>query len=659
MKTKGFDFKSFAIAHGEKVVLGIAGVLALFALVKTPWKTYTKLHPSVLDADAKKARETIAASQWPKDEQAKFTSQDVMGIKVRSMLMPIPGDKLITSGGKPGLAFDLRSSFSLYPDEKKLKVPEYFAVQDLEATFFRLVIAKKSTQLVVNTGEPDGMGGIDPFGNVVLPKTKAGDYKVPSTRRGGGMGMGGAAEGPAGHSGPMAMMKKQKGKKGKKSKGKQSAKGGHGGPAASGMGETPMTPGRFPGGGADGPGQLVEPDGRRAVSVRGIFPIRLQFEKYAKALNLPDQLDPLQQVDIRDFVLERRVSRDRGKTFSAWAAVDKKANVEYLKTEVADFEPDIVAQGVTHYIVTSPLPMRLLKAWGDEATHPALKKGNYLLTEEGRKRQELINQAVKEAKALQTQAEKESTGGGFGALQYNMNRARSDVMGNSAMQQRFTSYISKQLGPMGMDGDVNADRRALDSYKNEATAAGDLVLFRYFDFDVLPGMTYQYRVRLKLRNELFGKSTDRLDPSAKNANNNELVQTPVSNATKPVTVPPDTVLFVNDVNDQVFALAARAGPHRHAAGLRLETRTGNGREGQNPRHRTRPEYRGRRPPHGAAQSGQGRIAHQRQIGIHHREGVARPAGRASASRRPAHEGTRPAELAEGPPRVGRSGGLRR
>lgn len=46
------------------------------------------------------------------------------------------------------------------------------------------------------------------------------------------------------------------------------------------------------------------------------------------------------------------------------------------------------------------------------------------------------------------------------------------------------------------------------------TVAGNLLLFRYFDFDVEPGNAYRYRVQLVLRNPSFSLPLDRLvDPT--------------------------------------------------------------------------------------------------------------------------------------------------
>ncbi|MCH8962086.1 MAG: hypothetical protein IH820_12370, partial [Bacteroidetes bacterium] len=100
------------------------------------------------------------------------------------------------------------------------------------------------------------------------------------------------------------------------------------------------------------------------------------------------------------------------------------------------------------------------------------------------------------------------------------------------------------------DENNDGGRALLDTYKNEATAAGDLVLFRYFDFDVLPEMTYKYRVRLKIRNPLFGQPVEKLAQEARNSNKAEYRETPLSNETKPVTVSQDVDLFVNRVNDR-------------------------------------------------------------------------------------------------------------
>jgi hypothetical protein len=560
MKAKGFDFKQFAITHGEKVVLGIAGVLALLVLVKTTWGTYQK-QPAALKKSAEDAKVLIASTKWPGDEQRKYPPDDTLAIQIDSMLTPIPGDRLTTPEGKPGLEFSISGTWSLYLREKPWTDPKYLPVRNLIAEPFRPVIAKRNESYALANAGVGAEGLVDPMdatgGAAGVEKPKPGTPGGFRTRKRSGAGFNGEPMGgDAGFQtpGPMGAGFQRPGPRGP---GGAGAGAGIGAPMGGGKGlvgpmGTPGLPGGEGMGDMGGGGQMLEADGRRAVAVRGIFPIREQMRAYEKALHLPDGLSPLDYVRVYDFVLERAVSTDNGKTFGKGAAVDTKSNVEYLQKDVADFDPDIVAQGVTHYIITSPLPQRLLRYWGDEATHPELK--NYRLSKEGQERQRLINEAIQEQKKRMKQFQDETQNRGFGGVQQNMTGDRSSVMQDSGAKQGFEQYLQgrfqdEMTSGMNDEEGLTVTQRVQLS-KAEANAVGDLVLFRYFDFDVLPGRTYKYRVKLVIRNPLFGQPVEKLALTSRESNKNEFSHTGYSNETQPVTVKNDVDYFVENITDR-------------------------------------------------------------------------------------------------------------
>jgi hypothetical protein len=79
------------------------------------------------------------------------------------------------------------------------------------------------------------------------------------------------------------------------------------------------------------------------------------------------------------------------------------------------------------------------------------------------------------------------------------------------------------------------------------TAEGELLLFRYLDFNVDPGKTYRYRVRLVLNNPNFGHLTSEADGEA-SVVAGETRETDWSNVTRPVTIERDVAYFVKDVD---------------------------------------------------------------------------------------------------------------
>src|SRR5690606_13643890 len=98
---------------------------------------------------------------------------------------------------------------------------------------------------------------------------------------------------------------------------------------------------------------------------------------------------------------------------------------------------------------------------------------------------------------------------------------------------------------------VGAESRIAETFSQDqiqelrVTATGQLLLSRYFDFNVDPGKTYRYRVRLKVQNPNFGLSPEQI--RSPEVAEGEFRFTPWSAATEPVTVPPDTEYFVRQI----------------------------------------------------------------------------------------------------------------
>jgi len=79
------------------------------------------------------------------------------------------------------------------------------------------------------------------------------------------------------------------------------------------------------------------------------------------------------------------------------------------------------------------------------------------------------------------------------------------------------------------------------------TAAGRLLLFRYFDFDVKPGTTYQYRVQLVLVNPNYkAEQQSVIDPEI---TRERFLTTPFSQPTAAVSVPFDVNFYVTRVDN--------------------------------------------------------------------------------------------------------------
>jgi hypothetical protein len=94
-------------------------------------------------------------------------------------------------------------------------------------------------------------------------------------------------------------------------------------------------------------------------------------------------------------------------------------------------------------------------------------------------------------------------------------------------------------------GGGGANRICNPDLKSSLTASGRLYLFRYFDFDVQPGMAYRYRLKLQLRNPNFQRPYEEVEDQA--ITRGETRETGWSNISMPAVVPETTNYFLKDV----------------------------------------------------------------------------------------------------------------
>ena len=104
--------------------------------------------------------------------------------------------------------------------------------------------------------------------------------------------------------------------------------------------------------------------------------------------------------------------------------------------------------------------------------------------------------------------------------------------------------MSDLMGSMN-DSGAGGPRMSQADIKQRLTANGRLLLFRYFDFDVQPGMAYRYRFKLKIRNPNFERAAaEVVDPALALGAERE---TEWSNITMPAIVPASINYFLKDV----------------------------------------------------------------------------------------------------------------
>jgi len=340
--------------------------------------------------------------------------------------------------------------------------------------------------------------------------------------------------------------------------------------------------------------------GERVVSIRGVFPLKRQIDKIAKAMNvspatlaqsmmrnnnnqfqggeMPMGGTPMESmpmgsdafsggdsgmmrnttpastgpVDLVDFEVQRKTAVKGDDPWAGpWVDVDIEVALKVLN-ETLDFDPDPVDVGVTDPVITSPLPGRVARPWGTLATHPRIK--DFVLPQSELDKVNAQNKALLEynekVKALQPGADKK----GFGGVQPNLGQIRNNILnGNSGDASRYLNEINSTFDPeAARRGNVGG---TVNQLKRRAGASGHLLLFRYFDFSVIPGNAYRYRVRLVINNPSFGLPPETV---MDDVDEGKTRFTKWSKPTAPVIVQEDSNYFLTKVDYPVSSASTPA-----------------------------------------------------------------------------------------------------
>ena len=516
---KGMNYKEFAVNHAEKIVLGFIALFVVFAIFTSKWTT-EKRTPAELSQKVATAESQVKSSQWPEEKRKEFLKADDLSQKVSELI-----DKEISL---VNFAYSTPLSWQIHREKEKAKEVDWLPVEELIATYGRFIMMKRPPEVGMEEGiegpespesdqdEPDDdgnngferrSGGAGGFGGPGLGLTFGGID-------GGAEAMAAADFGPAGPGGPEDF-------------------------AAGGM---MMEPGNA--------GPVREGRGLRFVAVRGVFDLATQQDKLQRALGDAFTMQNMQTakfLDFLDFELERKKeSMDQNAPWSGpWEKIDIQTSIDILK-ESADFDPPVVNTNITDRVITMPLPSRIAGFWYKIATHPRVE--NFTLSQEEIE-QELnlnrlfLNQYKKTHAHEKVFKEKQK---GFSELQLGMRQIRSEVM-FSGQAEASESVFRGMANTMSRQnpGEPMDEKKYIQMLKANATAAGRLLLFRYFDFDLKPGETYKYRVRLVVRNPNYQRPIDEVVlPSVAEG---EIRTTPWSNETASVNVELDTYYFLSDV----------------------------------------------------------------------------------------------------------------
>ncbi len=521
---KGMNYKEFAVNHAEKIVLCFIALFVCFAILTSKWST-EKRTPTELSQKVATAESQVKTSQWPEEKRKEFLKEDDLPQKVAELI-----DKGLSV---TKYQFNIPLSEPLYKEKEKAREVAWLTVEDLIATPGRFIMMKRPADAGEKEGSEDA--DLDEAGKEKPDDDDDEESGFERRRAGAAGGSGGLTFGGiGGEVDAMAAV-----------------------PAAGEFELGLANPdaavpggidGMMEGGGMAGPAR--EGRGLRFVAVRGVFDLATQQDKLQRALGDGFSMQNLQSgklLDFLDFELERKIrSKDENAPWSgAWKKVDIQTSIDILK-ESADFDPPVVNTSITDRVFTMPLPSRIAGFWYKIATHPRVE--NFTLSQEEIEQElelneRFLNQYKKTHANEKVFKEKQK---GFSGLQLGMRQIRSQVMfsGQAGESESVFQGMAEAMNHQTA-GEPLDNQKFIQKLKANATAAGRLLLFRYFDFDLQPGASYKYRVRLVVRNPNYQRPIEEvLLPSVAEG---EIRNTPWSKETAAVTVEQDVHYFLSDV----------------------------------------------------------------------------------------------------------------
>ncbi|MEZ6065974.1 MAG: hypothetical protein R3B90_09755 [Planctomycetaceae bacterium] len=545
-KKSGGGAKQFLINHGEKLGLGVIGLVVIYALATANWSTYDG-DPYQIIKDAEQAQVTFDNRPFTPEDRDRLE----LSVGADEQPAALVAKHVLEDWGSG--TFEFRVPFTPSPKDKGNPL------QEVEPFYQQHPIRKllaNASYIYLNLG-PD---------TEELDKLQDGsagtDEPIASTNRSDAIDDRFARRTNPTAGGPMAGM-------------------------SGGAGNAYSAPeldyyasatesgdyGAYETGGMDYGGVVLKGRGQPYVSVRGIIPLHELIRAVQEARS-SDFAEAAQHFQIIDYVLERQVAGPNGK-FPAddqgWEEVDR-STADAILDEVDGLDLDPVPPPLTDSAVTMPLPPRITGVWNKLATHPDIE--NFSLSPEEMDAEfkfqlALLDKARKDQAATTATETGVLEKKGWSGRVYDSRELQAGLMGSeSSYGESYEDYYSNQssagvFGTMGssqqndpkfdalvkelastVDRD-NTDEKLREYIKSRVSAVGNILLFRFIDFAVEPGKSYRYRARLVLENpNRLDRVTDATDPSVVQGDTRLNAW---SNITDPTTVPKDTFYFVDSL----------------------------------------------------------------------------------------------------------------
>ena len=553
--------KQLAVDHGEKMAFGLIVVLVLLALVGTNWAPYEK-SPADITSKVADAESRIAVTTWPEEEQQAFVLDESR--------QPA---RIVDAGinDRFSVAPAFLASQALTKDKEArddpLQEPTFLPVVDLIASQARVLIelAPEPAEMLASAEGSTQPGS--PAANKPEDDDRPDEFRDRSTASaipGAAIpGMTGPAFGMGSHDAAMPGMGRDYSSTYAPELMMASMMGG-------------MDGGMYGGTTA----RTVDGKGYPFASIRGVFEFKEQVRKYTDAIH-KGYAQALLDFEIIDFELERQQLVAAPNTWTEWELIDTQVFRDVVN-QAAGLDPDVVDARVTDSAITCPLPLRISGAWNQQATHPRLTK--FELTDEQIERERAFNHALiskffAEQKELPEQPVQKR---GFADMVFDSRQLQQNYMGlesaydmnammgaypastmmppgqmpgyvggtpggGGGMDPELEKFAKELATTMGTDSnDPKVTQKLTEWIKERATAGGELLLFRYLDFNVDPGKTYRYRVRLELKNPNYGRPLAAAG-GLPHVVEGETRPTPWSEPTAPVTIEQTVKYFLTRI----------------------------------------------------------------------------------------------------------------
>ncbi|WP_437226927.1 hypothetical protein SH661x_000083 [Planctomicrobium sp. SH661] len=549
------NVKKLAADHAEKFVFGVFALIVVMALAGTNWTPYEGT-PREITQRVIEGKKKLKANTWPEEEMAKYKIAD------EAAPANIVYDRLRKEYSPSLVEMSGRMVVDPFKGNEPVTEPILKPAEELIASSARVFINMFDESKMTPETEQESM---------LAEKDVDDDSDRPDELRRNANTAASGMPGMAGMEGPRSYGAMQ-------FEAMMTAPGG------------PLSGGALSGEpGMSGPEvQTLKGEGYHFVSVRAVFPLREQITHYAEAINKSFHYAAA-TFDIRDFELERQTAQPGDDPWSGpWEPVDMKM-AEDILSKADGFDAEVVNPMITNAVITMPLPMRISGRWDKQATHPRIEKftlSDSQIALEAEMQRKLLQEAVNQQKEMDASTVKR---GGFSRLTLDPRQLNQDMLGVGMFESPGMGAMGRgpmggalsgsmgMGGPGGMPGATNRTRgntatvdpvqKLISDMAKGATnkteeeerirkwiqslvsAEGELLLFRYLDFNVEPGKTYRYRVRFILANPNYGKRI--ADAGGLNhVVEGETRETPWSNVTRPVTVEKDVKYFLTEIREQ-------------------------------------------------------------------------------------------------------------